>query len=69
MKKIFLLFVLLCSCESQQTQQQTQNFVYIKDYRTNICYSTYGLGWSHGALTAVPCSEEVEKQIKLDAHK
>lgn len=71
MKKLLIAALLLVGCESSQELEQhrinndvkimSDYLIYYKDTRTNLCFAGYGLGWNNGALTNVPCNEQVEK--------
>jgi hypothetical protein len=68
MKKILLIaFLLLIGCKSSKVilQYDVNRFVYVRDDRTNLCFATYYLGDDYGAFTNVPCTEEVEREIKI----
>ena len=57
---ITLLLLALCACRSPQ--EIASHFIYAKDLRTNICFA-----FLEQSITSVPCTEEVEKLIKLDS--
>lgn len=64
MKKILLVCILgLIGCQSHQ--DVVNDFVYLKDSRTNLCFAAWGAG-NRYSMTYVPCTPEVEKQITLD---
>ena len=66
MKKLLLaLSILMLSCVDNQ--MVVYDFVYVKDKRTNVCYAMWQMGSNRSTMTYVPCTEEVEKQITLDA--
>lgn len=63
MKYLFLLsFLVLCSCTQPETV--AVNLEYTKDPRTNLCFASWYLGTHGGVLTNVPCTSEVEREIR-----
>lgn len=42
----------------------SSSLIYYKDLRTNLCFAGFGMGWNYSTLTNVPCTPEVEKNIK-----
>jgi hypothetical protein len=65
---LVLLFGVNCDAVDRASQDETKatinNINYYKDIRTNICFAALHLGWDNGAVTAVPCTPEVEKLLK-----
>lgn len=61
-----ILGLLLVDCKL--ASEQVNELRYYKDQKTNLCFvENYN---SHGTVfTNVPCTEEVEKQIKIQATK
>ncbi len=65
MKNIVIsLFLILLGCDTPR--ESAHKFVYTKDDRTGLCFALYAIGGNGGSMTYVPCTEEVEKQIKID---
>jgi len=77
-KLIFGLAMLVSACgapspEEDRTSMQdykeyqvrylTNEGMYIKDKRTNLCFLTTGLRTDYAVLANVPCTPEVEKEI------
>jgi hypothetical protein len=67
MKNIFILLILLCSCQTDQ--EIVRDFTYVKDPSTNICFAMWAMGGNGSTMTYVPCTPEVEKRIELDSYK
>lgn len=67
MKTILVLSILLMSCITNQ--EHVEGFSYIKDARTNLCFALSNMGSNQATMTNVPCTEEVEKQIKIDSER
>lgn len=65
MKKLLLICLFgVLSCETPR--ETAASFTYTKDLRTNLCFALYAIGTNGASMTYVPCTEEVEKEIKLE---
>lgn len=75
---LFLALILVGCADFPSTQHDSKHaqdreasdlkrYHYVKDSRTNLCFLSYASGGNAGLLTNVPCTEEVEKEIKKNA--
>lgn len=64
LKWLISLGFLLMGCMT--SQERIQKFTYMKDSRTNLCFVAYCLGQEYGTMSNVPCTDEVEKAIRID---
>ena len=79
MKKltILLMFIFFTSCSTKirvelknNRENFTESIYYFKDNRTNLCFVSnmrYSLTAISSVLSNVPCTKEVEIQIKKDS--
>lgn len=67
--KYFILLLTLAACdmptEAQRAAASTNDIIYVKDSRTNLCFvvsriNSYPIGIDY-VYSNVPCSAEVEK--------
>ena len=71
MKYIIILSILLIGCEAikQQSINNEKSFInedldYYKDSKTGLCFAGLSVGSPAQTITNVPCTLEVEKNIK-----
>jgi hypothetical protein len=69
MKNLFFaLMVMILGCDFAAMRQEnaiaiSSELIYLKDYRTNLCYASWGAMNESGVLTNVPCTPEVERLL------
>jgi len=68
MKKI-LFGLVLCLMACEAPSESITRFTYAKDPRTGLCFALYNMNYNNGSMSYVPCTEEVEKAIKIDQEK
>lgn len=70
---VFIFGLMLFACQSaaeqyndnvRDVQRATNQLIYTKDSRTNLCYASREAGRTWRLLTNVPCTDEVNKAIK-----
>lgn len=49
--------------EENYSQTVSDELIYTKDARTNLCFAAFGVKYANALMTNVPCTEEVEKLI------
>jgi hypothetical protein len=62
---LLLMGFSLCSCETPE--QTVARFQYTKDPTTKLCFALYNMTNNNGSMTYVPCTPEVEDEIKREA--
>jgi hypothetical protein len=55
----------LVACETPE--QSVAQFRYTKDPSTKLCFALYHMFNNNGSMTYVPCTPEVEDEIKREA--
>ena len=58
---IVALFCAACLDVNDAKDYPNRNIIYIKDYRTNLCFAYHK--YSRESFVNVPCSPEVEKHL------
>lgn len=64
MKKLILCIAfILVGCDTPQ--EYASQIDYAKDERTGLCFAMWGMGGNGSTMTNVPCTANVEEQIRL----
>ncbi len=72
MKKLCLVILFLCACETpnEVAQNKSKSLTYYKDYRTNLCFVYNTVSNAHGfdshVFSNVPCSDKVSMEFDVE---
>ena len=66
MKKIIVTMCLLGLVACYTPQDNVNRLIYLKDTRTNLCFTGFGIGSQNSVFTYIPCTDAVEKAIVED---
>lgn len=72
-RMIALCAIVFVACQPPKVEEykDTSQYIkermhYYKDKRTGLCFIANNLGWNSSIITNVPCTVEVENQIRFD---